>query len=310
MRGAEASVSPEFHAALETAAKNIREYAELQLPRENWVQFPRRPPLRPHRPAARIHGRLHSRRPLSAALHAADDRDPRAGRGRQDHLRHVAASERRRSWQPRNFSDVENVFRIGGAQAIAALAFGTATIPKVDRIVGPGNIYVAAAKKAAGRRSRHRFHRRPHRDRDHRRRRRSAAHRRGHAGAGRARCGSFLDPADHFAQHWPSTWRRKSRASSKRFPPRRSPAKPSAINSAVILCPSIDAAVEASNRLAPEHLAIYDDALLPEDPARGQHLHRAQQSGSRGRLRIRPESRASHLRRGADSRRPVARPIS
>src|SRR5207237_6238104 len=40
-----------------------------------------------------------------------------------------------------------NVFRIGGAQAIAALAFGTATVPKVDRIVGPGNIYVAAAKK-------------------------------------------------------------------------------------------------------------------------------------------------------------------
>jgi histidinol dehydrogenase len=40
-----------------------------------------------------------------------------------------------------------NVFRIGGAQAIAAMAFGTATVPKVDRIVGPGNVYVAAAKK-------------------------------------------------------------------------------------------------------------------------------------------------------------------
>ncbi len=45
------------------------------------------------------------------------------------------------------FLGVANVFRIGGAQAIAALAFGTASIPKVDRIVGPGNIYVAAAKK-------------------------------------------------------------------------------------------------------------------------------------------------------------------
>ena len=45
------------------------------------------------------------------------------------------------------FLGVENIFRIGGAQAIAALAFGTATVPKVDRIVGPGNIYVAAAKK-------------------------------------------------------------------------------------------------------------------------------------------------------------------
>jgi histidinol dehydrogenase len=42
---------------------------------------------------------------------------------------------------------VNRVFRIGGAQAIAAFAFGTGTVPKVDRIVGPGNIYVAAAKK-------------------------------------------------------------------------------------------------------------------------------------------------------------------
>lgn len=43
---------------------------------------------------------------------------------------------------------VNNVFAIGGAQAIAALAFGTETVPKVDKIVGPGNIYVATAKRA------------------------------------------------------------------------------------------------------------------------------------------------------------------
>jgi len=42
---------------------------------------------------------------------------------------------------------VDAVFRIGGAQAIAALAYGTETVPKVDKIVGPGNIYVATAKK-------------------------------------------------------------------------------------------------------------------------------------------------------------------
>jgi len=42
---------------------------------------------------------------------------------------------------------VNRVFKIGGAQAIAALAFGTASIPRVDKIVGPGNAYVAAAKK-------------------------------------------------------------------------------------------------------------------------------------------------------------------
>lgn len=43
---------------------------------------------------------------------------------------------------------VDRVFRVGGAQAIAALAFGTESVPKVDKIVGPGNIYVAMAKKA------------------------------------------------------------------------------------------------------------------------------------------------------------------
>ena len=42
----------------------------------------------------------------------------------------------------------DRVFKIGGAQAIAALAYGTESIPKVDKIVGPGNIYVALAKKA------------------------------------------------------------------------------------------------------------------------------------------------------------------
>ncbi len=44
-------------------------------------------------------------------------------------------------------SGVNRIFKVGGAQAIAALAYGTKTIPRVDKIVGPGNAYVAAAKK-------------------------------------------------------------------------------------------------------------------------------------------------------------------
>lgn len=46
-----------------------------------------------------------------------------------------------------NMAGADRIFRIGGAQAIAAMAYGTKTIPKVDKIVGPGNIYVTAAKK-------------------------------------------------------------------------------------------------------------------------------------------------------------------
>lgn len=43
--------------------------------------------------------------------------------------------------------DIDRVFAIGGAQAVAALAFGTESVPRVDKIVGPGNIYVATAKR-------------------------------------------------------------------------------------------------------------------------------------------------------------------
>ncbi|MEQ6918347.1 histidinol dehydrogenase [Halomonas aquatica] len=43
---------------------------------------------------------------------------------------------------------VDHVFTLGGAQAVAALAFGTETVPRVDKVVGPGNIYVATAKRA------------------------------------------------------------------------------------------------------------------------------------------------------------------
>jgi histidinol dehydrogenase len=46
-----------------------------------------------------------------------------------------------------HIAGVDRIFRVGGAQAVAALAFGTRTIPKVDKIVGPGNIFVATAKR-------------------------------------------------------------------------------------------------------------------------------------------------------------------
>ena len=44
-------------------------------------------------------------------------------------------------------ADVDRIFKIGGAQAVAALAYGTESVPKVDKIVGPGNAYVAEAKR-------------------------------------------------------------------------------------------------------------------------------------------------------------------
>jgi len=62
---------------------------------------------------------------------------PAQADGKMDPLTLIAARE----------SGVDSVFKIGGAQAIAAMAYGTATVPKVDKIVGPGNPYVAEAKR-------------------------------------------------------------------------------------------------------------------------------------------------------------------
>ena len=47
-----------------------------------------------------------------------------------------------------DIAGVDTIYKVGGAQAIAAMAFGTESVPKVDKITGPGNIFVALAKKA------------------------------------------------------------------------------------------------------------------------------------------------------------------
>ncbi len=72
-----------------------------------------------------------------------------AGVTRRD--RRLPASGARRCWPPRREAGVTRLFRMGGAHAIAALAYGTASVPRVDKIVGPGNAYVAAAKAIVAR---------------------------------------------------------------------------------------------------------------------------------------------------------------
>ena len=68
---------------------------------------------------------------------ARRDGSPQAARGERNPLVLAAAA----------VSGVSRVFAIGGAQAVAALAYGTATVPAVDKITGPGNAYVASAKR-------------------------------------------------------------------------------------------------------------------------------------------------------------------
>ena len=83
---------------------------------------------------------------------------------------------------------IDEVHAVGGAQAVAMFAYGTADCERVDLVTGPGNVYVAAAKRLLRGRRRDRRRGRPDRDRDPRRRqRRPACRRRGPHRAGRAR---------------------------------------------------------------------------------------------------------------------------
>ena len=157
---------------------------------------------------------------------------------------------------------VRHVFQMGGAQAIAAFAFGTRTVPRADRIVGPGNIYVAAAKKLLA----------------------------GEVGidfiAGPTEILIIAGDGDprHYAADMLAQAEHDVDASaillttSKRLalavasevdrqlstlPTAAVAAKSIAKNSAIILVRSLEEALEISNRFAPEHLSIPDASLLP-----------------------------------------------
>jgi histidinol dehydrogenase len=258
----DAPVSPQFQSALETAAKNVREYAALQLPHDTWTEFPDGRRLGSIvRPLESMGAYIPAGRyPLPSTLLMTVIPAQVAS------VRTVCVTSPHPSAEilaAARFLGIENIFRIGGAQAIAALAFGTATVPKVDRIVGPGNIYVAAAKKLLA----------------------------GEVGidfvAGPTEIVIIAEDADprYIAADMLAQAEHDVEASSILLTTSRSLAEQVALevarqleslatapvaceairnNSAVILCPSVDAAVEASNQLAPEHLAIYDPALLPK----------------------------------------------
>jgi len=150
MRDAAATVPRAVRAAIRTAARNIRTVARRQVP-HGWhlrvapgVSVEQRViPL--DRVGCYVPG---GRYPLPSSLlmtaipaTAAGVREVLAVCPRPEPLVLAAALE----------AGVSRLFRIGGAHAVAALAYGTASVPRVDKIVGPGNRYVAAAKALVAR---------------------------------------------------------------------------------------------------------------------------------------------------------------
>jgi histidinol dehydrogenase len=146
LAAAGAALKPDFRAAAQTAICNIRQFAEAQLPREQFIEFsPGRKLGWIVRPLDAVGCYVPSGRyPLPSTLLMTAVLAQTAGVNR------ICITTPKPSVEMlgcAHLLGIDEVYRVGGAQAIAGMAFGTGTIRPVDRIVGPGNAYVAAAKK-------------------------------------------------------------------------------------------------------------------------------------------------------------------
>jgi histidinol dehydrogenase len=262
LEAARRGLAPEFSRAVKTASANIRAYAERQMPRE-WMSQ-RRPGLRLGqivRPLDTVAAYIPAGRyPLPSTIMMTVVPAQVAG------VPNICIASPRAVAEVFGTAEllgVGNVFQMGGAQAIAAFAFGTRTVPRADRIVGPGNIYVAAAKKLLA----------------------------GEVGidfvAGPTEI--LIIAADGDPRHIASDMVAQAEhdvdasavllTTSKRLavavaeevgiqvailPTSAVAAKAIARNSAVIVVHSLEEAMELSNRFAPEHLSIPDSSLLAQ----------------------------------------------
>ena len=157
---------------------------------------------------------------------------------------------------------ISKVFRLGGAHAIAAFAFGTETIPRADRIVGPGNIYVAAAKRLLAGRVGIDFVAGP-----------TEILIISDDGNPRDLAADMLAQAEHDVESsailltTSRTLAEQAAAEVSRqlvtLPTRKVAEAAISHNSAIILVDRLEQAVEFSNRFAPEHLSIHDESLIP-----------------------------------------------
>jgi histidinol dehydrogenase len=262
LRTAAESLPVEFRVAVEAASRNIREYARLQLPvLKDDVTL--------------AHGvRVgHIMRPLdTVAAYIPAGRYPLPSTVMMTAIpAQVAGVPNVCVTSPRAVSEilgtayllgVSRVFSLGGAHAIAAFAYGTKTVPRADRIVGPGNIYVAAAKKLLA----------------------------GEVGidfiAGPTEilmitsdgnpawiASDMLAQAEHdvdasailltTSKHLATAVAKEIESQLRTLPTAPVARKSIDRNSAIVLVRSLNDAIDISNRFAPEHLSIPDASLLP-----------------------------------------------
>jgi len=255
-------LTPRFIDAVEVASHNVRRYAEKQLPKESSASYGAGRRLgQIVRPLDTVGAYIPAGRyPLPSTLIMTAVPAQVAG------VTNICVA------CPKVVDEVygvahrlglDQVFQMGGAQAIAAFAYGTKTVPRADRIVGPGNIYVAAAKRLLA----------------------------GEVGidfvAGpteiliiaadadpRFLAADMLAQAEHDTDASAillTTSRKLAERVAKEVEKQLSTLTTAEVarkaidkNSAIILVDSLDEAVELSNRFAPEHLAIHHEELIPK----------------------------------------------
>jgi histidinol dehydrogenase len=260
LAAAQSRLTPGFKRAVRTSAKNVREYAKLQLPQAKRIEpSPGLKLSQIVRPLDTVAAYIPAGRyPLPSTVIMTVVPAMVAGVAK---IMVCAPKAVDGIFGTAHMLGATHVFEMGGAHAIAAFAYGTKTVPRADRIVGPGNIYVAAAKKLLA----------------------------GEAGidfvAGPTEIliiAADGDPrwlaADMLAQAEHDTdasavllTTSKSLATAVAaeietqladLPTATVARKAIRRNSAIILVDSIDEAVEVSNRFAPEHLSLHDASLL------------------------------------------------
>jgi histidinol dehydrogenase len=194
---------------------------------------------------------------------------------------------------------VTRLYRVGGAHAVAALAFGTASVPRVDKIVGPGNRYVAAAKAAVARHCAIDFYAGP-------------SEIVVVAGGGRPDwiAADLVAQAEHDpdARAMFVTWNRAlaarvANAVAARSAGRAVVSQSIAANGAVIIARNAREAMELANRLAPEHLVVDREALVKRSVTAGAIFigpYSAQAAGDYaiGSNHVLPTSGAARFRGG------------
>jgi histidinol dehydrogenase len=260
LKQAAAGLGTAFRAAIATAAANIRAFAEMQLPRATMCEV--RPGLELGqiiRPLGTVGAYIPAGRyPLPSTLMMTVIPAAVAGVPR---ICVACPRPVPEIWGVAYMLGVREVFQMGGAQAIAAFAFGTRQVPRADRIVGPGSIYVAAAKKLLAGETGIDFVAGP-----------TEILIVSEDGNPRHLAADMLAQAEHdvdAAAILLTTSQRLAHATAKEIVRQLANLPTAAIarkaierNSAIILTGSLEEAMDVSNRFAPEHLSIPDERLL------------------------------------------------